>query len=90
MVTLLELFFDFIFVFNVGFDANHIMERCRLFLLIALGGTVLRTDIAIAAAHITLMTLVTVAVALVGTVDLYALNFGHSRLLTLPLPKRDK
>jgi low temperature requirement protein LtrA len=59
------------------------LERCRLFLLIALGETVLRTGMAIAAALMTLMTLVTGTVALAGTVALWALNFGRSRRLTL-------
>jgi low temperature requirement protein LtrA len=46
------------------------LERCRLFLIIALGETVLRTGTAIAAAPMTLMTLVTGTVALAGTVAL--------------------
>lgn len=68
---------------NVPFDANHMLERCRLFLLIALGETVLRTGMAIVAAPMTLMTLVTGTVALAGTVALWALNFVRSRRLTL-------
>jgi low temperature requirement protein LtrA len=67
---------------NVPFDANHMLERCRLFLLIALGETVLRTGIAIAAAPMTTMTLVTGTAALAGTVALWALNFGRARRLT--------
>ena len=42
------------------------LERCRLFLIIALGETVLTTGTAIAAAPMTLMTLVTGTVALAG------------------------
>jgi len=41
---------------NVGFDATHMLERCRLFLVIALGETVLRIGTAIAEAPLTLMT----------------------------------
>lgn len=33
---------------NVGFDTNHMLERCRLFLLIALGETIIETGTAIA------------------------------------------
>jgi low temperature requirement protein LtrA len=36
---------------NVEFDADHMLERCRLFLLIALGETVFTTGTAIAAPH---------------------------------------
>jgi len=59
------------------------LERCRLFLLIALGETVLTTGMAIAEASITLMTLITGASALVGTVALWALSFGWSHRLVL-------
>jgi low temperature requirement protein LtrA len=68
---------------NVPFDASHMLERCRLFLLIALGETVFTTGTAIAAAPTTLMTLITGTVALAATVALWALNFGHSTRLTL-------
>jgi low temperature requirement protein LtrA len=67
---------------NVGFDVSHMLERCRHFLLIALGETVLRTGVAIAAAPLTLMALVTGPVALAGTVALWVLNFGRSRRLS--------
>jgi low temperature requirement protein LtrA len=68
---------------NVPFDANHMLERCRLFLLIALGETVFTTGTAIAAAPTTLMTLVTGTFALAGTVALWALSFGRSNRLIL-------
>ncbi len=68
---------------NIEFDADHMLERCRLFLLIALGETVFTTGSAIAAAPTTLMTLVTGAFALVGTVALWALSFGRSHRLIL-------
>jgi low temperature requirement protein LtrA len=44
---------------NVTFDAEHMLERCRLFLIIALGETVLTTGTAIAGASLTMMTLIT-------------------------------
>ncbi len=68
---------------NVEFDADHMLERCRLFLLIALGETVFTTGTAIAAAPTTLMTLITGTFALAGTVALWALSFGRSHRLIL-------
>jgi low temperature requirement protein LtrA len=68
---------------NVPFDANHMMERCRLFLIIALGETVLTTGTAIAEVSMTLMTVATGAFALSGTVALWALCFGRSHMLIL-------
>ncbi len=68
---------------NVPFDADHMLERCRLFLLIALGETVFTTGAAIAAAPTTLMTLITGTFALAGTVALWALTYGRSYRLTL-------
>jgi low temperature requirement protein LtrA len=68
---------------NVPFDADHMLERCRLFLLIALGETVFTTGAAIAEASPTLMTLITGTSALVGTVALWALSFGWSYRLIL-------
>jgi low temperature requirement protein LtrA len=68
---------------NVAFDADHMLERCRLFLIIALGETVLTTGTAIAGPSMTLMTLVTGTFALAGTVALWALSFGRSHRLIL-------
>jgi low temperature requirement protein LtrA len=68
---------------NVEFDADHMLERCRLLLLIALGETVFTTGTAIAAAPTTLMTLITGTFALAGTVALWALSFGRSHRLIL-------
>src|SRR5215212_3995852 len=62
---------------NVGFRGGHVVERCQLFLIIALGETVLTTGTAIAGASMTLMTIVTGTVALVGIVALWALGFGR-------------
>jgi low temperature requirement protein LtrA len=68
---------------NIPFDAGHMLERCRLFLLIALGETVFTTGTAIAAAPMTLMTVATGTLALAGTVALWALAFGRAGHLTL-------
>ena len=54
------------------------LERCRLFLIIALGESVLASGIAITDAPRTLMTLVTGTCALVTIVALWALYFGGS------------
>jgi low temperature requirement protein LtrA len=59
------------------------LERCRLFLLIALGETVFTTGMAIAGASTTVMTLATGTFALVGIVALWALSFGRSHRLIL-------
>jgi len=68
---------------SVVFDAEHMLERCRLFLIIALGETVLTTGTAIAGASITTMTLITGTFALTGTVGLWALSFGRAHRLIL-------
>jgi low temperature requirement protein LtrA len=68
---------------KVEFDADHMLERCRTFLLIALGETVVTTGMAIAEASITVMTLATGTFALAGTVALWALSFGRSHRLIL-------
>jgi low temperature requirement protein LtrA len=68
---------------NVQFDAGHMLERCRLFLIIALGETVLTTGAAIVRETTTAMTLATGTFALVGTVALWALVFGRAHRLTI-------
>jgi low temperature requirement protein LtrA len=59
------------------------LERCRLFLLIALGETVFTTGIAIADAPVGWMTIITGTAALAGTVALWALGFGRADRLTI-------
>src|SRR5574337_455650 len=68
---------------NVSFDAEHMLERCRLFLIIALGETVLTSGAAIAASPITGLTAATGTFALMGTVALWALSFGRAHRLIL-------
>jgi low temperature requirement protein LtrA len=63
---------------NIEFDAEHLVERCRLLLIIALGETVLSTGIAIAAAPTTAMTYLTGTCALITAVALWALYFAGS------------
>lgn len=68
---------------HVLFDADHMLERCRLFLLIAIGETVVTTGTAIADAPMTLITAATGLVALSGTIALWALSFGRSHRIIL-------
>jgi low temperature requirement protein LtrA len=63
---------------HVEFDANHMLERCRLFLIIALGESVLSSGTALADASRTLMTVVTGTCALVTIVALWGLHFAAS------------
>jgi len=67
---------------HVEFDANHMLERCRLFLIIALGESVLSSGTALADASRTLLTVVTGTCALVTIVALWGLHFaGSGRLM---------
>ncbi len=68
---------------HVPFNAEHMLERCRLFLIIALGETVLTTGSAIAEAPMTVMTLTTGTASLAMTVALWAMSFGRSHTLIL-------
>jgi low temperature requirement protein LtrA len=63
---------------HVEFDANHMLERCRLFLIIALGESVLSSGTALADASRTLLTVVTGTCALVTIVALWKLHFVSS------------
>jgi low temperature requirement protein LtrA len=63
---------------HVAFDADHMLERCRLFLLIALGESVVTTGTAIANAPRSLMTILTGACALIAIIALWTLHFGVS------------
>ena len=68
---------------EVPFAPAHMIERSRLFLIIALGETVLTTGSALAGAEIEAATLVAGVLAVLGTVALWALYFGGShRLVT--------
>jgi low temperature requirement protein LtrA len=63
---------------NVPFDADHMLDRCRQFIIIALGETVVTTGTAIAGVSMAWMTLATGTFALLGTVALWALSFGSA------------
>jgi low temperature requirement protein LtrA len=63
---------------NVAFAADHMIERCRLFLIIALGETVLTTGTALAQAPFGFLTAVTGSLSLLSIVSLWILYFGGS------------
>jgi integrase len=63
---------------HVEFDADHMLERFRLFLIIALGESVLSSGTALADASSTLLTVVTGTCGLVTIVALWKLHFASS------------
>lgn len=63
---------------DVEFDADRLVERCRLFLLIALGETVLTTGTALAEAPRELLTVLVGTLSLASIVGLWMLYFGSS------------
>lgn len=63
---------------NVEFDVDHMVERCRLFLLIALGETVLTTGTALSHEPFALMTVMTGSLSLITIIALWLLYFGGS------------
>jgi low temperature requirement protein LtrA len=66
---------------SMPFDAEHMLERCRLFLIIALGESVLTTGTAVSHAEPGSMAIVTGTCALAGTVALWSLSFGRAHRL---------
>lgn len=68
---------------EVPFAPAHMIERSRLFLIIALGETILTTGGVLATTEIDAATIISGVFALLGTVALWALYFGGSeRLVT--------
>ncbi|WP_369229381.1 low temperature requirement protein A [Streptomyces sp. R21] len=63
---------------EVTFAGGHLLERGRLFVIIAFGETVMTTGTALTTAPYQPMTLLTSSVALTGTVALFWLFFSHS------------
>jgi low temperature requirement protein LtrA len=74
---------------RVEFGGEHMMERCRLFLLIALGETVATPGAALAIAPIRIQPLAAGALALAGTLCLWWLYF-HAEPLALQRVARTK
>ena len=64
-------------------EATHMLERCRLFLIVALGETVLTTGTAITSAHWSTLTVVAGAAALLSTIALWFILFGPAGELVL-------
>jgi len=67
---------------HMVFEGDHMLERCRLFLIIALGETVLGTGTALAGTTLTPVVVITGTAALIGTVALWTLGFGRAVHLT--------
>nr|WP_269153633.1 low temperature requirement protein A [Streptomyces caniscabiei] len=63
---------------QVTFAGGHLLERGRLFMIIAFGETILTTGTALSTAPYAPMTLLTACVALTGTVALFWLFFSRS------------
>lgn len=68
---------------RMSFNAEHMLERCSLFLIIALGETVLTLGTSIAVAPTAPMTLLIGGFGLVEAVALWALAFGSAHRHTL-------
>jgi low temperature requirement protein LtrA len=60
---------------RLEFGGEHLMERCRLFLLIALGETVVTPGTALASAPINATSLISGTLAIAGTLCLWWLYF---------------
>jgi low temperature requirement protein LtrA len=68
---------------DVPFDGEHMLERCRLFLIIALGETVLTTGTALAHVDLDVATVAAGTFALLAIVALWAMYFaGSDNLVT--------
>jgi low temperature requirement protein LtrA len=63
---------------RLTFATAHIGERCRLFLLIALGETILTTGAALVNAPLLPTTLLSGSVAVAGTIALWCIYFRHT------------
>ncbi|MER5534837.1 low temperature requirement protein A [Streptomyces mirabilis] len=63
---------------EVAFAGGHLLERGRLFMIIAFGETIMTTGTALTTAPYAPMTLLTSSVALIGTVALFWLFFSRS------------
>ncbi|GHA17173.1 low temperature requirement protein A [Streptomyces purpurascens] len=63
---------------EVAFAGGHLLERGRLFMIIAFGETIMTTGTALTTAPYAPMTLLTSSVALTGTIALFWLFFSRS------------
>lgn len=62
---------------NAPFDAEHLLERCRLFRLIALGEMIISTGDAIKEVHLNLMSILLVCISMAEIISLWMLSFGR-------------
>lgn len=62
---------------NASFDAEHLLERCRLFRLIALGEMIFSTGDAVKEAHLSLLSVLLVCVSMAEIISLWMLSFGR-------------
>lgn len=62
---------------NAPFDAEHLLERCRLFRLIALGEMIFSTGDAIKESNLSLMTVFLVCISMAEIISLWMLSFGR-------------
>lgn len=61
---------------HLPFDAEHMLERCVLFILIVLGETVLMIGFSLSEHPTDVLTILTAGLALLITISLWALSFG--------------
>lgn len=69
---------------GMSFAAHHMLERCRLFLLVALGETILSTGRAVSEAALAPLAILTGTASLIGVVALWILGFGSAVRVTEP------
>lgn len=62
---------------NAPFDAEHLLERCRLFRLIALGEMIFSTGDAIKETSLSLMSVILVCISMAEIISLWMLSFGR-------------
>lgn len=60
------------------FAAGHLIERCRLFFLIAIGETILTTGTALVGSSVDFITVLATAVALIGTMAIWWIYFRRA------------
>lgn len=68
---------------HLEFDADHMLERCRLLLIVAFGETVVAMGSALASSRMTGLTVFAGVVAFAGMIALWALYFGSGVRATL-------
>lgn len=75
---------------NVPFDADHMLDRCRQFIIITLGETVIKVGIAVTHRPADMMTLTTGIAALAGIIAIWILMFGRTHRVIMGHLERTK